>query len=68
MPESANSESRRLEATATPQPPEITLEEWIASCQSCCGVEPGSQLVPQQTIPDETTKKPVEREEQPSPP
>lgn len=19
---------------------EITLEEWIASCQSCCGIEP----------------------------
>jgi hypothetical protein len=33
---------------AEPVPPnpeassEITLEEWIASCQSCCGVEPES--------------------------
>lgn len=27
----------------TPEPePELTLEEWIASCQSCCGIEPES--------------------------
>jgi hypothetical protein len=27
-----------------PQPPEeITLEEWIAATQSCCGVEPESR-------------------------
>ena len=31
------------EATPNPKPPsEITLEEWIESCQSCCGVEPES--------------------------
>lgn len=30
-----------LPAPSNPDPtPEITLEEWIASCQSCCGVEP----------------------------
>ncbi len=32
----------------TPEPPsEITLEEWIESCQSCCGIEPESWLKPQ---------------------
>jgi hypothetical protein len=26
---------------ASPEPErEITLEEWIESCQSCCGIEP----------------------------
>jgi hypothetical protein len=29
------------------QPSEITLEEWIASCQSCCGIEPESSPMPQ---------------------
>jgi hypothetical protein len=29
--------------TPNPDPlSEITLEEWIESCQSCCGVEPES--------------------------
>jgi hypothetical protein len=32
-----------------PQPDEITLEEWIASTQSCCGVEPESRTKPQST-------------------
>jgi hypothetical protein len=26
-----------------PEPEEITLEEWIASTQSCCGIEPESR-------------------------
>lgn len=26
-----------------PEPEEITLEEWIAATQSCCGIEPESR-------------------------
>lgn len=29
-----------------PEPEEITLEEWIAASQSCCGIEPESRRTP----------------------
>lgn len=29
-----------------PEPEEITLEEWIAATQSCCGIEPESRRKP----------------------
>lgn len=39
----------------TPEPEEITLEEWIAASQSCCGVEPESRRKPKPptTPPDQ---------------
>lgn len=38
---------------------EITLEEWVASCQSCCGVEPASNC-DSPRIAGETSKQAVE--------
>ncbi|VTU02014.1 unnamed protein product [Gemmataceae bacterium] len=32
-----------------PEPEEITLEEWIAATQSCCGIEPESRRKPKPT-------------------
>jgi hypothetical protein len=51
-----------------PEPPrEITLEEWIESCQSCCGIEPESWQKPQPE-PGEATAERVESEERLPPP
>lgn len=37
---------------------EITLEEWIASTQSCCGVEPESRRKKQPAPPPEPPTEP----------
>jgi hypothetical protein len=50
-----------------PEPPsEITLEEWIASCQSCCGIEPKSVRTTQ-SIAGDLTEERVESGEKSSP-
>jgi len=42
-----------------PEPEEISLEEWIASTQSCCGIEPEAWRKPKLT-PSDPTGDPVQ--------
>ncbi|MFO0824525.1 MAG: hypothetical protein U0792_15645 [Gemmataceae bacterium] len=55
------------ETEPQPEPEEITLEEWIASTQSCCGIEPESRRKQKQKPASEPSTDAVQSNDSPQP-